>query len=121
MNVLQALNDHLSSGGVLTGLKPVFFRWYDEDTATGAADTVLLRPSGGGTANELGQKPDVTIAVCTTAPDDAYDKCFEIRDYLIENFTIPGITNFEILAEVTGPYLLESQRNVCELNVRIWT
>ncbi|MEA3250137.1 MAG: hypothetical protein U9Q35_00935 [Pseudomonadota bacterium] len=121
MNVLQALQGHLDSGGVLTGLTPVFFRWYDEDIASTAPDSVLLRPSGGGTTNELMQQPDVTIAVATMAPHLAYDACLAIRDYLIEHYTIPGVCNFEILADVTGPLLLETERNVCELNVRCWT
>ncbi len=121
MNVLQSLHAHLDGGGVLAGLTPVYFRWYDEDTEASAPDTVLFRPSGGGTADELGQKPDVIIAVATMEPHLAYDTCLAIRDYLIEHFTIPGVANFEILADVTGPFLLESQRNICELNVRVWT
>lgn len=121
MNVLQALQGHLDSGGVLAGLTPVFFRWYDEDITATAPDSVLFRPAGGGTANELGQQPDVLIAVTTLQPHTAFDKTLAIRDYLIEHFTIAGVCNFEILADVTGPFTLNNERNVCELNVRCWT
>lgn len=120
MTPIQTLHDHLDSGGILTGLVPVFFRWYDADTAAGAPDSVLFRPAGGGIANELGQQPDITIAVATMKPHTAYEKAAAIRDYLIEHYTIEGVANFQILADVTGPYLLESQRNICEINVRMW-
>lgn len=122
MSVLQILHSHLNSGGVLTGLAPVFFRWYDEHTAVDAAPTILFKPAGGGTANELGQQPDVVMSVCHSPyrADLAYEACVAIRDYLIENYTIADVANFEILADVTGPFALENERQICELNVRIW-
>ena len=120
MTPIQTLHDHLDSGGILTGLVPVFFRWYDENTQRGASDSVLFRPAGGGIANELGQQPDITIAVSMSTPGAAYEKASAIRDYLIENYTIEGVANFQILADVTGPYELASQRNICEINVRMW-
>lgn len=121
MNALRALHDHLAAGEQLTGLEPVFFRLYPENTEAGAADSILFRPDGGATATELMQQPGVTMALCTERPDTGYERAVAIRDYLLANHTAPGVCNFQILADVVGPSTLESGRSLYELNVRVWT
>lgn len=121
MNALRVLHEHLAAGEQLTGLEPVFFRLYPENTEAGAADSILFRPDGGAKPTDLMQQPGVTMAICTERPDTGYERMVAIRDYLIENHIADGVCNFEILADVVGPYSLESGRSIYELNVRVWT
>jgi hypothetical protein len=120
-NALRALHDHLDDGEQLTGLEPVFFRLYPENTEAGAADCILFRPDGGAAPNELMQQPGVTLAICTARPDTGYERAVAIRDYLIANHIADGVCNFQILADIVGPSMLESGRSLYELNVRVWT
>lgn len=121
MNVLRVLHEHLADGEQLTGFEPVFFRFYDENTQAGAADCILFRPDGGGSPNELMQQPGITMAACTKYPYTGYERLVAIRDYLLEHYTVPGVCNFEIMADVVGPSTLDSGRFIFELNVRAWT
>lgn len=121
MNPLHVLRDHLAALPELEGFNRIFYRWYDEDVQQGASPFLLLRPDGGGTANELMQQPDVRLAVCTNGPSQADSVARAIKQYLIDNHAVSGVCNFQILADVTGPFPLENERNVSQLTVRLWT
>lgn len=121
MSALDLLNDHLSGLPALDGVNRVFYRWYDADTQRGAPPCLLLRPDGGGIANELMDQPDVRLAVCFDHPYQCEAAINAIKDYLVEHYTTPGVTNFEILAYPTGPFPLENERNVSQMTVRVWT
>lgn len=121
MNPLHALRDHLAGLPELDGFQRIFYRWHDEDVQRGAPPFLLLRPDGGGANHELMQQPDVRIAVCADLPTQAYDATQAIKQHLIDNHRAECVCNFQILADITGPFMLENERNVCQLTVRVWT
>ena len=121
MNPLHVLRDHLADLPELDGFSRIFYRWYDEDVQQGAPPFLLLRPDGGGTNNELMQQMDVRLAVCTDYPAQADSVARAIKQYLIDNHSAECVCNFQIMADVTGPFPLENERNVSQLTVRLWT
>ncbi|RUR48794.1 hypothetical protein [Vreelandella populi] len=121
MSALDLLNNHLAGLPALDGVQRIFYRWYDEDVAQGAPPFLLLRPDGGGIENELMQQPDVRLAVCFDYPHECDAAINAIKDFLIQNHTAPGVCNFEILASPTGPFLLNNERNISQMTVRVWT
>lgn len=121
MNPLHVLRDHLAGLPELEGYDRIFYRWYDEDLQRGAPPFLLLRPDGGGVSHELMQQIDVRLAVCHDLPSQADSVARAIKQYLIDNHSVECVCNFQILADVTGPFLLNNERNVSQLTVRLWT
>lgn len=121
--LLNTLKGHLDAGGLFDGWSVVYWQMYDEDTATDAPPVVMMRPDGGGEANEYGQQPDVTIAILggVNGYSQAADLATRIKLYLIEHNTAEQVVNFEILADVIGPTVLDNGRPMFQLNVRCWT
>ena len=123
--LLQTVKGYVNAAGLDAGYVTRYLRW--TDAGLQPTDRVILyRGDGEGSSDVLLQQQDVRLMVIVPGADAdliAGDTTIHDMQRLFrESITPPsGITRFEVLAGVTGPYTLEDGRHWWEMIVRCYT
>jgi hypothetical protein len=118
--LLKSVETCLRDAGLITGFTAKFYRWLDADVK-GTADFIVFRMSGtSGPRDQFLQQPDIRILVVGKAKkiDETNAVADAIYAFFAGTETAIGVTKLEPLATVTGPYFMDNERCVFEINVR---
>lgn len=117
--LLEKIATYLRQAGLLEGLTTKFYRYTDEDLK-GASNLVVFRMAGAGPRNSVVQQPDIKVILIGKQSDivETNNKA----DAIFKHFgglTAPeDVLKLEPLAYVMGPFFMDNERPVFEINVR---
>lgn len=121
--VLERTASYLDGLGLLSGYSPRYHRWHDDDL-TQNTPVAVFRHTGDGASDTFKQEYDVTITMLAkdiTKTEDVGDATKAIVQALRGTGTVTGVIKFEMLGNQQGPFYLENDRPLYQVNVRVFT
>lgn len=121
--ILERTRDFLVATGLIDSYQHRFHRWIDADIEQNTP-VVVFRKTGDGPSDVFKQESDVTITILEDSPTKVQALGVTVQD-IVRKFrssdTIAGVIKFELLSSQQGPFYLENERPLYQINVRVFT
>jgi len=121
--VLERTALYLDNLGLLSGYSPRYHRWHDDDLNQNTP-VAVFRHTGDGNSDTFKQEYDVTITLLAASISNTVavgDAATAIVKAFRGTGTVAGVIKFEMLGNQQGPFYLENDRPLYQINVRVFT
>lgn len=121
--VVERTKQFLDDLGLIDEYQARFHRWYDDDV-NGNTAIVLFRKTGDGVSDVFKQEYDVTITLLAsdaTKIIDVGNDAQAIVQAIRGTGSTSGVVKFQMLGNQQGPFYLENDRPLYQINVRVFT
>lgn len=122
-DIVERTGQFLTDNNLTTGYGLRYHRWYDDDV-NGNTPICLIRVTGAGQSDTFKQEYDVTITLLAsdaTKVEALGDDMQAIVQAMRGTTTVTGVIKFEMLGNQQGPFYLENDRPLYQINVRVFT
>ena len=116
--IIDQIESALDASGLVDDYTLSHYRWYDDDPAE---FKLIIRLAGGAPLDPLIGRPSYQLLLLSTNQNVTalHTKTEQIKSYLLRNYQFQDIINFEFPADIQGPFYIENDRVIYQLDINI--